>query len=120
MKKIIAAILITAALFVGVFVGTCAVLSKTVIIKPQNNEKQSMLPLSASPSKNTDTDTKVNVNTADIDELMGLPGIGETLANRIILYREKNGEFKTIEELMAVDGIGEGKFDDIREYVKIK
>ena len=120
MKKIIAAILITAALFVGVFVGTYAILNNTIILKPENNQGQSMMPISAEPSKNTDTDVRVNVNTADIDELKGLPGIGETLANRIILYREKNGEFKTIEELMAVEGIGEGKFNDIREYVKVK
>ena len=120
MKKVIAAILITAALFTGVFIGVSAFVNTTVIIKPQNSAQKNLKPLTAEPSTNTDTDTRVNVNTADVDELCGLPGIGETLAKRIIDYRAENGDFKTAEELMAVDGIGEGKFNAIREYVKVK
>ena len=49
-----------------------------------------------------------------------MPGIGEVLALRIIEYREKNGDFQSAEEIMAVKGIGAGKYDAIREYIKIK
>lgn len=120
MKKIIAAILVTSALFVGVFIGTSQVLKSTVIIKPENNIQQNIKPIVAKPSQNTDTDARVNINTADIDELKGLPGIGDALAERIISYRETNGDFKTEEEIMAVSGIGEGKFSAIRDHIKVK
>ena len=120
MKKIIAAILVTAALFTGVFIGASQILKSTVIIKTEKPTEQNLKPLVATPSENTDTEKRVNINTADIDELMGLPNIGETLAKRIIAYREKNGSFKTVEEIMAVEGIGEGKFGAIREYIKVR
>lgn len=56
----------------------------------------------------------VNINTADIDELMKLPGIGEVIARRIIDYREKHGSFVNIEEIMKIEDIGEGRFEEIR------
>jgi len=56
----------------------------------------------------------VNINTADIDELMKLPGIGEVIAQRIIDYREAHGSFRNIEEIMKIEDIGEGRFEGIR------
>ena len=55
----------------------------------------------------------INLNTADHDELIKLPNIGDVLADSIISYREKNGEFRNIEEIMLVNGIGEGIFSEI-------
>ena len=52
----------------------------------------------------------VNINTASAQQLEGLPGIGATTAARIVEYRQKNGGFKKIEELMNVRGIGEKVF----------
>ena len=52
----------------------------------------------------------VDLNTATAEELDTLPGIGESLARRIIAYREANGPFGSIEEIMEVSGIGEAKF----------
>lgn len=63
--------------------------------------------------------TKVNINTAAAKELEELPGIGPTLAERIISYRERNGGFASIEEIMQVAGIGAKKFEEIRELVEI-
>lgn len=59
-------------------------------------------------------DEKININTASADELSRLPRIGETLAQNIVSYRQENGFFNGIEEIMEVDGIGEERFDAIR------
>jgi len=60
---------------------------------------------------------KVNINTADAKELTKLPGIGQTIAIRIIEYREKQDGFKKIEELQNISGIGKKKFERIKEMV---
>ena len=64
-------------------------------------------------------ENKVNINTANVNELDNLPGIGPSLAQRIIEYREENGNFKSIEELQNVKGIGEAKYSDIKDNVTI-
>lgn len=64
-------------------------------------------------------DQRMNLNTADIETLCDLPGIGETLAGRIVDYREQNGPFETVEELMEVSGIGEKKLAAIQELVYV-
>lgn len=61
----------------------------------------------------------ININTATLDMLDGLPGIGETKAREIIDYREKNGWFKVIEEIQNVPGIGPGIFENIKELISI-
>jgi competence protein ComEA len=64
-----------------------------------------------------DTDTKVNINTATANELASIPGISQTLAERIVAYREANGEFKVLEEIQNVLGIGSKTFEKIRDYI---
>lgn len=61
----------------------------------------------------------ININRANIIELKELPGIGDVLANRIIEYRNEKGEFKSIEELKNVSGIGDKKFNDIKDKITI-
>lgn len=63
---------------------------------------------------------KVNINTATSEELQKLPGIGESIANRIITYRKENGKFNKIEDLKNVSGIGEAKFNNIKSYIFVK
>ena len=62
----------------------------------------------------------ININTADVSELCDLPGVGEALAERIVTYREENGKFKNIEDLKNVSGIGDKKFESLKEFIKVK
>ncbi len=63
---------------------------------------------------------KLDINTATSQELMRLPGIGEVLSRAIVDYREKNGAFSCIEDIMNVSGIGEGRFSAIEEYICVR
>lgn len=65
-------------------------------------------------------DGKVNLNTADETELMTIQGIGEARAQDIIAYREANGGFHSIEEIMNVPGIKEATFEKIKDGIKVK
>lgn len=60
---------------------------------------------------------KVNLNTASVQQLSELPGVGERLAARIIEYRQKSGGFKSTQELMNVQGIGERSFQKIESLL---
>ncbi len=66
-----------------------------------------------------ETQKKININTASADELQKLPGIGAKIAQRIIDYRKEHGEFKRIEEIMKVKGIGEKTFNRIKDLITV-
>jgi competence protein ComEA len=63
---------------------------------------------------------KLDLNSASLGELEELPGIGEELAKRIVDYREKNGPFTSIEDVMNVAGIGKKKFESIKDKICVK
>lgn len=62
----------------------------------------------------------VNINTASVEELDSLDGIGPTIAQRIIDYREENGPFQTIEDILNVSGIGPSTFDQIKDQITVQ
>jgi len=59
----------------------------------------------------------ININTASVEELDSLPGIGPTIAQRIIDYRDENGPFQTIEDILNVSGVGPSTFDQIKDLI---
>ena len=61
----------------------------------------------------------VNINTASVTELQTLPGIGAKTAERIVEYRQKNGPFKKIEDVMNVRGLGEKNFLKLKEQLTV-
>lgn len=61
----------------------------------------------------------IDINQADIQELDELPGIGPAIAARIVEYREENGPFSKIEDLMEVRGIGEKKFLNLKDRITV-
>lgn len=61
----------------------------------------------------------IDINSAGVDDLVLLPGIGQKTAEKILSYRQENGNFKSVEELMNVKGIGQKKFNKLRSSVTI-
>lgn len=65
----------------------------------------------------TNVNKTININTATLEELMSINGLGESKAKAIIKYREENGYFKIIDDLLNVSGIGEALFEKFKEYI---
>ena len=63
---------------------------------------------------------KVNINTATAEELDTLPGIGPAYAERIIRHRQEQGPFESIEQIMEVKGIAEGKFEELKDLISVR
>ncbi len=71
-------------------------------------------------SESTSKTSLININKASLEELQTLNGIGESLAESIITYRTENGKFKNIEDIKNVAGIGDSKYEKIKDNIKVK
>lgn len=94
---------------------------------PYQNEKESTEEIqteipqeSNTQNKKQEQTKKVNINTANQTELETLPGIGPSTALKIIQYRTEKGKFKTIEGVKEVSGIGDSKYNKIKDFISIK
>lgn len=81
------------------------------------DDTESFIIKESSSSNAQSNSQKVNINKATQTELETLPGIGPSIALKIINYRKENGKFKSIEDLKNVSGIGDNKFNQIKNYI---
>lgn len=88
----------------------------TVVYIPSKGEEENR-PKTAAGEKE---DAPVNINTATLDELQAISGVGQKKAEAIIAYREENGRFQTAEDLMKVSGFGEKSFERIKTSITVK
>lgn len=86
-------------------------------IEPSINKNQSMEDVKE--NQESSNDGKVSINTATKEELMTLTGIGSAKADAILSYREENGNFTKLEELLNVNGIGEAIYNQIKDSIKL-
>lgn len=75
---------------------------------------------SSAPLQTHSTNFPININLASLDELQTLPGIGELKAKAIIQYREENGPFQEIEDILNVPGIGDSIFNNLKNMIAVK
>ena len=107
----------TLGLFVGRNTGSGTV---TLAVSPQMQTAPTTAATAAAKTVPEETVSfPVNINTADVDTLTALPGIGRVLAERIVAYRRQNGSFRAIEEITKVEGIGEKKAEAILELITV-
>ena len=113
-------ILLSIALMLGMFLGRITAghsiqLEKedhSVAISGSDNTSSTVRP-TVSPAE------KININTASAGKLATLPGIGTTLAKRIVEFREENGPFQSVDELLKVTGIGEQKLLNMIDFIYV-
>lgn len=110
------------SLFLIVSCGYIIELSDGTPIERQQTESELQSPeiiFNADDDKKKGT-AKININTASVKELCTLKGIGETIAGRIVKYREEHGKFISVEDLLGVNGIGEKKLDSIKDFICVE
>lgn len=87
---------------------------------PSETYESDSLVTKNSDAQNTSENSRlININEADAEELTALYGIGEKLSERIVEYREKNGQFEVIEDIMKVSGIGSKKIENIKDSISV-
>ena len=94
------------------------ILTAIAVAQPAFASPQAAKTTSAAKAKATAA-SPVNLNSASVTQLQTLPGIGASTAQRIVEYRQKNGSFKKIEELMNVRGVGEKNFLKLKAQISV-
>lgn len=92
----------------------------TFVCGEKNVEMQADTSVTSIQSDTSYSGGKVNINTAGLEELMTLKGVGESRARAIIEYREQQGAFETPEDIMNISGIKEGVFSKIKDQIAVR
>ncbi|MEW8955807.1 helix-hairpin-helix domain-containing protein [Clostridium sp.] len=87
-------------------------------VPKKGEEKSNVAMVSSAGGGGSSSDGKVNLNSATKEELLKLPGVGSATADKIIAFRESNGGFKSIEDIKNVSGIGESKFNNLKDKIE--
>lgn len=94
----------------------CPKVNNDACLRQNNNSSNEQ---NNSSNNTSDGDVVVNINTATVEELLTLSGIGESKAKAIIEYRTEHGDFRRVEDIMEVSGIGESLYEKIKEYITV-
>ena len=123
MKKAMLAMLAVFIAFIFVIIGMLIGRSTTANqIVFANSGQQDITHISAQASDvsvQREQSGKININTATVSQLQMLPNIGETLAQRIVDYRNTHGDFASIEDITLVEGIGQKRLEEIQEFITV-
>ena len=92
---------------------------ETITITPEYPESSNNITSTNTSNATTNTSGKVSINTASIEELMTLDGIGESKAKSIIAYRNENGNFENLEDIKNVSGIGDAAYEKIKDNITL-
>ena len=98
----------------------CGTLGFHILLNRPTEPAEIRYPLpKGSPQQTPDGTPPVDLNTAEIDELMTLPGIGAVYAQRILEYRELHGGFTSVADLLQIEGFGTGRLERILDYITV-
>lgn len=99
---------------VAILLSFMVICSFSPVMAAGNDDKQQVATEESKPA----VSAKVNINTAGVDELTKIPGIGPKTAEAIVAYRKDKGQFKKVDDLVEVKGIGAKKLENIRPYIQ--
>lgn len=93
--------------------------NQLIVIPNKNELSNANTNINVSKEGNTAEEGIININTASLEELQKINGVGEVKAKSIINYREKNGGFKSIDEMKNIEGIGDKTFEKMKDQITI-
>ena len=112
--------LLACGVMLGIFLMQTRTAGTISVQRAAPDEPEEAVQTVAEEAADATADDRLDLNTATAEELQELPGIGEVIAQRIIDYRELCGRFLDPEQLMEVDGIGQAKYEKLRELVTVR